>query len=292
MARGLWEAGQDARGSPVERYLRSRGIEIPPPPCLRWASACRHPSGRALPAMLARIVRAVIILADHDRKAPASARPALRRPGGCERPGGCGSRCRPRLEPTSPTCCTAEPMPPLAIPAMPPRDPEAVRRIVDMAEDVLPRLRPLSAAELLMLELPPRALILDPILPQKGLMLLHAYRGVGKTHLALGIGYCAATGGGMLGWSASRPHPVLYIDGEMPADAMQARLAAIIEGADKQPSDPGYFTLLSADLTKGGLPDLGGDEGQSEIDAAIARAGAELVIVDNCSTLIRSGKEN
>ncbi len=50
--------------------LRSRGIEIPPPPCLRWASACRHPSGRALPAMLARIVRAVIILADHDRKAP------------------------------------------------------------------------------------------------------------------------------------------------------------------------------------------------------------------------------
>ncbi len=175
---------------------------------------------------------------------------------------------------------------------MPPRDPEAVRRIVDMAEDVLPRLRPLSAAELLMLELPLRALILDPILSQKGLMLLHAYRGVGKTHLALGIGYCAATGGGMLGWSASRPHPVLYIDGEMPADAMQARLAAIIEGADKQPSDPGYFTLLSADLTKGGLPDLGGDEGQSEIDAAIARAGAELVVVDNCSTLIRSGKEN
>ena len=40
------------------------------------------------------------------------------------------------------------------------------------------------------------------------------------------------------------------------------------------------------------MPDLGSDAGQSEIDAAIARAGAELVIVDNCSTLIRSGKEN
>jgi putative DNA primase/helicase len=174
----------------------------------------------------------------------------------------------------------------------PPDGAEAVRRIVDMAEEVLPRLRPLSAAEFLTLELPPRELILDPILPEKGLMLLHAYRGAGKTHLALGIGYCAATGGRMLGWSAAKPHPVLYLDGEMPAAAMQARLAAMIAGADKQPPDPSYFTFLSADLTEGGLPDLGSDDGQSEIDAAIARAGAELVIVDNCSTLIRSGKEN
>jgi putative DNA primase/helicase len=55
MARRLWEGGRDARGSPAERYLRSRGIEIPPPSCLRWASACRHPAGRVLPAMLARI---------------------------------------------------------------------------------------------------------------------------------------------------------------------------------------------------------------------------------------------
>jgi hypothetical protein len=40
------------------------------------------------------------------------------------------------------------------------------------------------------------------------------------------------------------------------------------------------------------LPDLSTPEGQGEIDAAIARAGAELMIADNCSTLIRSGKEN
>ena len=55
LARRLWEAGQDARGSPVERYLRSRGIDMPVPPCLRWAPACWHPSGHVLPAMLARI---------------------------------------------------------------------------------------------------------------------------------------------------------------------------------------------------------------------------------------------
>jgi putative DNA primase/helicase len=174
----------------------------------------------------------------------------------------------------------------------PPDGAEAVRRIIGMADEVLPRLRPLSAAEFLTLELPPRELILDPILPQKGLMLLHAYRGIGKTHLALGIGYCASTSGRMLGWSAPKPRRVLYLDGEMPAEAMQARLAVMIAGADNQPPDPSYFRLLSADLSEGGLPDLGSDAGQSEIDAAIARAGAELVIVDNCSTLIRSGKEN
>jgi RecA-family ATPase len=152
-----------------------------------------------------------------------------------------------------------------------------------MADEVLPRLRPLSAAEFLMIELPPRELILDPILPQKGLMLLHAYRGIGKTHLALGIGYCAATGGLMLGWSAPKPRRVLYLDGEMPAETMQARLATMIAGADNQPPDPSYFTLLSADLIEGGLPDLGSDTGQSEIDAAIARAGVEL------ARLIRRG---
>jgi RecA-family ATPase len=80
-------------------------------------------------------------------------------------------------------------------------------------------------------------------------MLVHAFRGIGKTYLALGIAYCAATGGRMLGWSAPKPRRVLYLDGEMPADAMQARLAAIIAGVESLPPDPSYLTLLSADLT-------------------------------------------
>ena len=55
MARRLWEGAQDVCTSPAARYLRSRHIKMPPPPSLRWAPACRHPSGRTLPAMLARI---------------------------------------------------------------------------------------------------------------------------------------------------------------------------------------------------------------------------------------------
>ena len=52
----------------------------------------------------------------------------------------------------------------------------------------------------------------------------------------------------------------------------------------------GLWRILAADLTAGGLPDLGTIEGQAEIDAAIG--GAELIVVDNVSTLLRSGKDN
>jgi putative DNA primase/helicase len=55
-ARRVWDAARDARGSPVARYLASRGITVPVPPSLRWAPSCRHPSGIFLPAMVARVV--------------------------------------------------------------------------------------------------------------------------------------------------------------------------------------------------------------------------------------------
>ena len=109
-------------------------------------------------------------------------------------------------------------------------------------------------------------------------------------HLALGIAYAVATGGGLLGWSAPTPRRVLYLDGEMPAAAMQRRLAAIIAGFNGEPPAPEYLRLLSADIIEGGLPDLGTTEGQAEVDAAIGEA--ELIMLDNLSTLVRSGKEN
>jgi putative DNA primase/helicase len=172
----------------------------------------------------------------------------------------------------------------------PPDGAEAVRWIVEMAEEVKPRLQPLTAADFLALDLPPRELILDPWLPTQGLAMMHSARGIGKTHLALGIAYAVATGSGLLGWSAPQPRRVLYLDGEMPATAMQRRLAAIVAGFIGEPPAPDYLRLLSADIIAGGLPDLGANEGQAEVDAAIGEA--ELVILDNISTLVRSGKEN
>src|SRR5438552_356215 len=110
-----------------------------------------------------------------------------------------------------------------------------------VVQDVLsPRLRPLTAAEFLALDLPPRELILEPWLPTQGLAMIHSVRGIGKTHLALGIAYAVAIGGGLLGWSAPKPRQVLYLDGEMPAAAMQRRLAAIDAGFKGEPPAPDY----------------------------------------------------
>jgi putative DNA primase/helicase len=56
LARRIWTAAGDVRGTPVERYLAGRGITVPVPLSLRWAPSCRHPSGFFVPAMVAKVV--------------------------------------------------------------------------------------------------------------------------------------------------------------------------------------------------------------------------------------------
>ena len=150
-------------------------------------------------------------------------------------------------------------------------------------------LRPLNLAEFLALQLPPRRLLLSPWLSEKGTAMIYSPRGVGKTLLDLSVGYAIASGEQLLGWSAPEPRRVLYVDGEMTAVEMQHRLAAIAEGFAREAA-PDYFRMLSADVSDCGLPDLATEEGQSQFDDAVG--DAELAILDNISTLCRSGKEN
>ena len=152
---------------------------------------------------------------------------------------------------------------------------------------------PLSAVDLgdfLARSIPPREAILAPIILQQSLTMIHAWRGIGKTHVALGIGYAIACGGGFLGWRANRPFKVLYIDGEMPAAALQERLALIVAANDAE-APAGYFRIITPDLQEGAMPDLSTTVGQARIDAQIENDTA-LVIVDNLSALARSGSEN
>ena len=83
----------------------------------------------------------------------------------------------------------------------------------------------------LAMDIPPRETMLEPWLPCQGLAMLYGRRGMGKTYLALGIGYAVGSGGGVLGWQAPKARKVLYIDGEMLAVPLQERLAAIAKGA-------------------------------------------------------------
>ena len=71
-------------------------------------------------------------------------------------------------------------------------------------------------------------------------------------------------------------------DGEMPAETMQERLAAIVGGIRQQPPANDFFRILISDLCPLGLPDLATLEGQGWIDAQVDNA--EVLILDNIST--------
>jgi len=150
-------------------------------------------------------------------------------------------------------------------------------------------LEPSDYSTFMQYELPERAFIISPIISEQGLVMLHAPRGIGKTHVALGIAMAVATGSSFLRWHAPKPKRVLYLDGEMPATMMRSRLKAITAGLGKVPGD-GYFRLLNPDLIDASMPDIGTEEGQAGLDEYLH--GIELLVIDNLSTLCRSGREN
>lgn len=79
---------------------------------------------------------------------------------------------------------------------------DAVRDVVLMADQFQPRLRPLTAAEFLKLELLSRGMILDPWLREKGLVMLYSPRGMGKTLFAMTSGFAVAAGAEFLEFNA------------------------------------------------------------------------------------------
>lgn len=56
IARDLYRRSVSAAGTPVETYLRSRGIAGPIPPGLRFLECCPHRNGHYYPAMVAPVV--------------------------------------------------------------------------------------------------------------------------------------------------------------------------------------------------------------------------------------------
>src|SRR6516165_814345 len=160
-------------------------------------------------------------------------------------------------------------------------------QIVEFDPNVPERVRPqtISAAELITADLPARERLVEPILPAKGLVMLYGPRGLGKTHVAMGIAWAAASGSSFLKWRAEQPRRVFYVDGEMPAADMQERLR--MTG-----SSPENLRFLLADMQDGPLPDLGSPEGQAAIESAWGDRTPELLVIDNLSSLVGSARDN
>jgi len=150
------------------------------------------------------------------------------------------------------------------------------------------RIKIIDALDFMAMKFPPRENIFSPWLPRQGLTMVYAPRGIGKTHVSLGIGYAVTSAGSFLGWHAETPRNVLFIDGEMPAVVLQERIARIAASNDKEPA--AKFRIYTPDMQPSGMINLSCPIDQAELEPFLE--GIDLIILDNLSTLCRSGREN
>ncbi len=109
--------------------------------------------------------------------------------------------------------------------AWPPLSHETVPTPIPLGDPVAT----LDVSEFLTREFLPREIMFAPWLPTQGIAMIHAERGIGKTHVALGTAWAIHVGAGFLRWTAPQPRRVLLLDGEMPAVVLKERLARIAE---------------------------------------------------------------
>jgi hypothetical protein len=119
--------------------------------------------------------------------------------------------------------------------------------------------------------------------------MMQGKRGVGKTHV--GLGY-------RLRWqevelSLSGKLPILAKSSSLTASyrpsLLQKWLAEIVSAIGCDSVDEN-LKLLIPDLQESGIPDLATIGGQASLTPFVA--WADLVVLDNLSCLVRSGKEN
>jgi putative DNA primase/helicase len=142
---------------------------------------------------------------------------------------------------------------------------------------------------LLALKLPPREFVLEPILRQKETLQIFAWRGVGKTNLAMEIAYGIATGARVLRWAVPKARRVVYVDGELPQETVEERFKCIDRGHDARPT-PGFLRIWTPDLQDIPTPNLSLPEHQQRFDEKVI-GDAEVVIFDSVTTLFRLGRE-
>lgn len=149
----------------------------------------------------------------------------------------------------------------------------------------------LTASELLAHPFPVQEPILAPWLLSQSLSMIHAWRGVGKTHVALNIAVAVSTGGSFLRWKAPRARNVLYVDGEMPGYAIQGRVRALMASKGLETNQVDRLRFVTPDAINGPMPDLVSRSGQLAIENLAA--DTDLIVLDNISTLFRAnGAEN
>lgn len=142
--------------------------------------------------------------------------------------------------------------------------------------------------QLMAMDIRPRAHLLAPWLRRQDLVMVHSYRGVGKTWFGLGLAVAVATGGEFLKWKARKPRRVLIVDGEMQADDLKGRGDILLHYVLPTPGEK--LRLITPDLQNDPIPCLSDRTGQELVERYLDKV--DLLVLDNISSLFREGPEN
>lgn len=145
-------------------------------------------------------------------------------------------------------------------------------------------------------EIPPRAWMVEGVIPESSIGMLYAWRGSGKTLVSLDLALAIARGGEWIGYKVPEPRSVLYIDGELPLPDLRQRLV-MQSGPAGAPEN--LFILSSEDLAADhrGL-NIAKKEDQDAITNLLTELASKLgnqiglVVIDNWSALVDGLEEN
>jgi hypothetical protein len=117
--------------------------------------------------------------------------------------------------------------------------------------------------------------------------MIHGWRGLGKTHIAMGVAASVASGKPFLTWECTTPRNVLYVDGELPIEILKERAQTAFECIGVPPQ--GNLRFITPELQTKRIPCLANPDGQKHLERYLD--GIDLLILDNLSTLAGSNIE-
>lgn len=141
----------------------------------------------------------------------------------------------------------------------------------------------------------PRESLLGDWLLERGLALLYAPTGIGKSWLSLTIAATVAGGGSLHKWAAPEPRKVLYVDGEMDVSDLRERLRSVIDAisGNKDVAVDNLMLCARHDQDQGThFPNLGDEDGREHFLGLARKLGPDLIVLDNVSTLASVTEEN
>jgi KaiC/GvpD/RAD55 family RecA-like ATPase len=131
----------------------------------------------------------------------------------------------------------------------------------------------------------PERYLLEPWLPGESIVMVHSWRGVGKTHFAMEVAWAVATGQPFLKWNAPQARSVLYLDGEMSQRTFLRRVRRLSESSAIPVTDTRLEFIPRCKQKYRSMPDLSTKEAQTELIQYLS--GVDLLVIDNVSTLVR-----